>query len=413
MPDRILVINSGSSSVKYQVFDVVDDHCVSVRDGKVERIGESASNASEHTPDGPFVEAFPIPTHAEALEYIIHKRLGAGQAGGPLDGLVAVGHRVVHGGEAIHESSLVTPELIKIIETHSELAPLHNPPNLEGIRVAQRLLPGVAHVAVFDTAFHRSIPPSAYMYAVPYEYYTELSIRRYGFHGTSYRYVVGRITELDRLDEPRGKMIIFHLGNGCSCAAVRDGQCMDTSMGFTPVEGLVMGTRSGDVDPAMLRYLAEKKKLKIADIDRILNKKSGLLGVSGVSNDLRELTEAADGGNERARLAIDVFVHRIRKYIGAYAAVLEGLDTLVFTAGIGENAWPVRQQICKGFEFMSLELDPTLNRDTTGRDGVISSDRSRVRVMTIHTDEEAMIAVDAYDVYRRESVEARPTVGAL
>ena len=395
---HILVLNCGSSSVKYKVYVATPDGCIQVHRGSVERIGEGASY-HERCVDGRMRrDEVEVRNHVEALERIITGL--AEQEGERAVRIWAVGHRVVHGGARFTESALVTDDLIAAVEDFCELAPLHNPHNLAGIRAVQNLLPGVPQVAVFDTAFHRTMPPKAYLYAIPYEYYSKHHIQRYGFHGTSYRYVVGRAREmLADQDLPR-RMAIFHLGNGCSCAAVRGGRCVTTSMGFTPVEGLVMGTRSGDVDPAMLRYLAGKEGMDIIGVERVLNTQSGLLGVSGLSNDMRVLLEAAEEGHQRARLAIDLFVFRLRRYIGSYTAALEGLDTLAFTGGIGEHAWQIREQACKGFEYLGMKLDEEVNRLAQGGDQIVSAPTSRVRVLTVHTDEEGMIAADTCAVVK-------------
>ena len=393
---HILVLNCGSSSVKYKVYLAKPDGCVEVHRGSVDRIGEGES-CYEHDVNGRSERvSVEVSNHAAVLERIITGL--ADVQGDRAVAIWAVGHRVVHGGARFTQSRLVTDELIAAVESFCELAPLHNPHNLAGIRAVQKLLPGVPQVAVFDTAFHRTMRPEAYLYAIPYEYYTKYHIQRYGFHGTSYRYVVQRAREMLARQELPRRMVVFHLGNGCSAAAVRGGRSVTTSMGFTPVEGLLMGTRSGDVDPAMLRYLSQKEGIDMVEVERVLNKKSGLLGISGLSNDMRVLLEAAEKGHERARLAIELFVFRLRRYIGSYTAVLEGLDTLAFTGGIGERAWQIREQVCRGFEYLGLKLDEDANRLACGGDNIVSGPVSRVRVLAVHTDEEGMIAADTYAV---------------
>jgi len=314
------------------------------------------------------------------------------------DDIDAIGHRVVHGGESFVASTLIDDRVIATLEEYSALAPLHNPPNLVGIRSAAKAFPGKPHVAVFDTAFHQTMPRHSFVYAMPYELYDKGRIRRYGFHGTSHRFVTLRAAEL--LGVPLGKIraVTCHLGNGCSMAAIADGRSVDTTMGLTPLEGLVMGTRSGDIDPAIIFHLARNEGMSLAAIDALLNKKSGLLGLSGVSNDLRTLLEVAPH-NPRARLAIDVFCYRIRKYIGAYLAVLGRADAIVFTGGIGENAVAVRRQVLEGMETLGIELDPAAN-EARGCDAVISKPASRIRVLVVPTNEELMIARDTLAVTR-------------
>ena len=312
-----------------------------------------------------------------------------------VDEIAAVGHRVVHGGEKFVQPTLITDEVINEIEKVSQLAPLHNPPNLAGIRACMRLMPNVPQVAVFDTAFHATIPDYAYMYALPYDYYTAYGVRRYGFHGTSHQFVTGVALEMlarEGIAPETSRIITCHLGNGCSMAAVQGGRVVDTSMGLTPAEGLVMGTRSGDIGPGILIYLARRLDAPASDIDRIINKESGLLGLSGISSDMRDIEEAAARGHVRAELALEVFCYRIRKYIGAYAAAMGGLDAIVFTAGIGENSPVVRERVCRGLEFLGVELDPTKNASERGRAVDLAADSSRVRVLLVPTNEERMIA---------------------
>jgi len=372
---KVLVLNSGSSSIKYQLRD--SDTGTALAAGDVDRIGE---------PGGP-------PAYGEALETVLGA-LVAG-AGGPLRDLSevdAVGHRVVHGGNRFSGPALLNPDVVEDIEECAPLAPLHNPPALLGIREALRVLPDTPQVAVFDTAFHSTIPPQAYVYALPYGYYERHGVRRYGFHGTSFQSVTrtvdamlgGRLSEL--------KVVVAHLGNGASITALQGGRSVDTSMGLTPLEGLVMGTRPGDVDPGVLLHLMHEAGLSAGELDQVLNKESGLLGVSGVSNDMRDVLQAATAGNERARLALDIYCYRLRKYVGAYAAALGGLDVLVFTAGVGENSPDIRAWVCEGLDFLGVELDPAANDRARGVNADISAAGSRVRVLVVNTDEERVIA---------------------
>jgi acetate kinase len=313
----------------------------------------------------------------------------------------AVGHRTVHGGDTFFESTVIDESVIEKLEECIPLAPLHNPPNLLGIREAKRLLPDIPHVAVFDTSFHQTIPPRAYLYALPYEYYENFKIRRYGFHGTSCRYVSQKAAcEILRRPLEQLKMIICHLGNGVTVAAIDRGKSVDTSMGFTPLEGLMMGTRCGDIDPGVVFYLHRRLGLSIDRIDDLLNKESGLLGVSGVSNDMRVVLERAENGDARCQLAVDVFTYRVRKYIGAYSAALGGLDALVFTAGIGENSWKIRAMVCEGLEFLGIELDEEKNRLSIGIPSIISREGSKVSVLVVPTSEERMIIQDTIRLAR-------------
>jgi acetate kinase len=381
---KILVLNSGSSSIKYELRDSQTGAVLA--SGDVDRIGEDGG----------------LPDHSRALQAVLDA-LVAG-AGGPLKDLSevdAVGHRVVHGGSFFSGPALLTPEAVQKIEECAPLAPLHNPPALLGIREALRVLPDVPQVAVFDTAFHAGIPPRAHVYALPYDYYERHGVRRYGFHGISLQSVTrsadamlgGRLAEM--------KAVVAHLGNGASITAVAGGRSVDTSMGLTPLEGLVMGTRPGDVDPGVLLHLARELGLSVADLDRVLNKESGLLGVSGVSNDMRDVLRAAEAGDERARLALDIYCYRLRKYIGAYAAALGGLDVLVFTAGVGENSPDIRASVCEGLGFLGIVLDPAANGKARGVHTDISAAGSRVRVLVVATDEERVIADETVAVVAR------------
>jgi len=404
MPEKVLVLNCGSSSIKYQLYEMPAGRALAK--GLVEKIGEPAG-AFKHSDAGGEQSGAPkIADHHEGLKIVVKCLTGGARpAIKSLTDIRAVGHRVVHGGEKFTGSVLVTPEVEKTIEEYYDLAPLHNPPNLEGIRAAKELLPGAPQVACFDTAFHTTLPEVAYLYALPFELYERYRVRRYGFHGTSHRYVARRAAELLGKGKYDLNAITCHLGNGCSMAAVAGGKSVDTSMGLTPLEGLVMGTRSGDLDPAIIFYLAEKPEYRaLKDIDGLLNKQSGLVGVSGVSNDMRALLAAAAEGNRRARLAIDIFCYRIRKYLGAYAAALPKLDAVVFTGGIGENAAPVRAGILKGLDAnLGISFDPARNDAAVGgSEADIATADSRTRVLVVPTNEEKAIAADTYALSRQK-----------
>lgn len=395
---KILVINSGSSSIKYQLFDM--DRKICLAKGVVDRIGMEHSSLSHSAIGG---KKYTLKT--ESLDYKIGLKLIMEALAHPEHGVIdeireisAVGHRVVHGAEKFTESVLITDEMEATIKECFPLAPLHNPPNLMSIQACKDLLPDIPHIAVFDTAFHQSMPEYAYLYAIPYELYKTHSIRRYGFHGTSHRYVAARASEI--LDKPSDsiKMVTCHLGNGCSMAAISNGRSVDTSMGFTPLEGLVMGTRSGDLDPAVVFFLHDSLDIDVAEIDELLNKKSGLLGISGVSNDVRDIFDAAEKGNPRAKLALEIFCYRVRKYIGAYAAAMGGIDAVIFTAGIGENSPELRKMICQGLEFFGIKIDDEKNRSAISQEKCISRENSPVKIFVIPTNEELMIAQDTFDV---------------
>jgi len=398
----VLVINAGSSSIKYQLYRMPEGQVLAR--GIVERIGEPGPRLDHvrgerrHTAE---VQAADHPQGLKViLDILVHPELGAIRDPSEIE---AVGHRVVHGGEEFTGSVLVTDAVLRSIEKFADLAPLHNPPNLAGIRAARERLPRARQVACFDTAFHTTIPPVAHLYGLPYELYEKYRVRRYGFHGTSHRYVARRYAQLVGKDKYAVDLVTCHLGNGCSITAVRRGRSVDTSMGLTPLEGVVMGTRSGDFDPAILFYLAEKG-YGLRDLHTMCNKRSGLLGISGKSNDMRNLSELAARGDARARLAIDIFCYRVRKYIGAYAAALGSLEAVVFTGGIGENAVEVRAGICAGLEVLGIRLDPERNRGMVRREGPIHADGSRVGVYVIPTDEEAAIARDTYELARAGEV---------
>jgi len=399
---KLLVINCGSSSVKFQLLEM--DGEVVLAKGLADRVGigggREATLSYEARGRAPVRLAQPMPDHLTALSLIAETLLHAEH--GVLTSLTeirAVGHRVVHGGEQFHASALLDDAVLAAVRACSDLAPLHNPANLQGIEAAQRLLPGVPQVAVFDTAFHQTMPRRAYLYAIPYELYAERRLRRYGFHGTSHRFVSGVATELlaARGVAPAQQAIITcHLGNGCSMAAVQGGTVVDTSMGLTPLEGLVMGTRSGDVDPAIVWYIQEALGIDTDEIDVLLNQRSGLLGVSGVSSDMRDVLAAAQEGNQRAATALDLYTYRIRKYIGAYAAAMGRLHAVIFTAGVGENSPDIRARCLAGLELLGLEVDPARNTAAVGLAAPvdIAPDASPGRVLVIPTNEELLIARD-------------------
>jgi len=399
---KVFVVNCGSSSIKYELFDMTDES--SVASGLLERVG--GSEATLHHAAGRKRCDRPVaaPDHAAglriALDVLVDPEVGVIERIDEIDG---VGHRVVHGGEDMRASTLIDEPVLEVIRRNVELAPLHNPPNLAGITAAREALPGVPHVAVFDTAFLATLPPHAFHYAVPREWYDRYHVRRYGFHGTSHRFVTLRAAELLGKPARAVDLITCHLGNGCSMTAVAGGIAVDHSMGLTPLEGLVMGTRSGDIDPALIFHLARQAGLGLDDIEQALNKRSGLLGVSGVSNDMRDLLAAADGGHEAARLAVELFVYRIVKYVGAYHAVLPRCDAVVLTGGIGENAWTVRERICGRLASLGVVADDDSNRRTVGgRAGPITADSAALPVWVVPTDEELMIARDTRDVAGRD-----------
>lgn len=394
---KVLVINCGSSSLKYQVLDMTNEELICK--GLVERIGMEGSVIS-HTKTGmdKFVLEAPMKDHKDAIGHVIDA-LKDEEHGVVKDmsEIGAVGHRVVHAGEKFAHSVLITDEVIKALEECVELAPLHNPPNLLGIAACQELMPGTPMVGVFDTAFHQTMPPQSYIYAIPYEYYEKYGIRRYGFHGTSHKYVSERAAEMLNVNIEDLKIITCHLGNGASVSAIKRGKCIDTSMGLTPLEGLVMGTRSGDIDPAIVTYIIEKENLEQGVANDILNKKSGMLGISGVSSDFRDIEAAAEEGNERAMLALKVFAQRVKFYIGGYIAEMNGVDAIVFTAGVGENDMGMRDIICNEMGNLGIKLDLVKNK-VRGKEMVISAEDSKVKVLLIPTNEELMIARDTYNI---------------
>lgn len=392
---KVLVLNSGSSSIKYQFIDT--EKKVALAKGLVDRIGMAGAVLSHQRYDGDKIKiAGEILDHQIAVEYVLGVMLS--KKHGVIDDkkdIEAVGHRVVHGGESFTGSVFISDEVVKVLQDNIELAPLHNPPNIKGIQACQRILPDTPQCGVFDTAFHSQMPPKAYLYGIPYELYKKYKIRRYGFHGTSHLYVSQRAAEFLGKDYNQLKIITAHLGNGCSITAVKHGKSIDTSMGFTPLEGLLMGTRSGDLDPSLILYIMGKEGLTIGEANTLLNKHSGLIGISGESSDMREILSAVKDNQQRAKWAFEIFAYRIRKYIGAYAAAMGGLDALVFTGGIGENAKEVREEICKDLGFLGIELDEMKNN--SGEEFISKSD-SRVAVLRIPTNEELVIAMDTAEI---------------
>lgn len=387
---KILVLNCGSSSVKYELHDI--SHHRALAQGLIDRIGEDFTPPCGDVTGGEPAAAS-VRDHGEALELVIARLLApdTGVLKG-LDEVAAVGHRVVHGGARFSEAVRVTPEVMAAIEEYATLAPLHNPPALVGIKEAGRLLPGIPQVAVFDTAFHSTLPPRAHVYALPYSYYEQYGLRRYGFHGLSYQYVSRRLDEWLGGRLPELKVVIAHLGNGASITALASGHSVDTSMGLTPLEGLMMGSRGGDIDPGVLLFLMREQGLSVEELDNLLNHKSGLLGLSGRSNDMRDILAGMAEGDERCRLAFDAYCYRIKKYVGAYAAALGGLDVLVFTGGVGENSPEVRAAVCEGLSFLGIELDAGANREARGVEASLEAVGATVRVLVVPTDEERLIA---------------------
>lgn len=386
---KILAINAGSSSLKFQLFDMPEEEVLAK--GLIDRIGTNGSTFNLETGEKTNTITKDMEDHEEAVKLLLNQLIEL-KVIESYDEIDAIGHRVVHGGEYFSESVLIDDDVISKIEAVSELAPLHNPPNLTGIRAFKESLPKVPMVAVFDTAFHQTMPEKSYLYSLPYEYYEKYGIRKYGFHGTSHKYVSEKAAEILERPYKQLRIITCHLGNGASITAVENGKSIDTSMGFTPLAGVTMGTRSGDIDPAIIPYLIEKTGLNAAEVVDVLNKKSGLLALSGISNDLRDIQEAA-ATNKRAELALEIFAARIHQYIGSYAARMAGVDAIVFTAGVGENSKLIRSKILTGLEFMGVYWDPALN-DECGRRGLINYPHSPVKVLVIPTNEEVMIARD-------------------
>ncbi len=390
---KIFILNSGSSSIKYQLILMPEKKVIAK--GIVEKIGLEGSAIIHKANEMEIRFEKKIGDHTEGIKTVF-EILTNDEAGSikSVDEIEAVGHRVVHGGEDFSGSVIIDDEVIKALVKNIDLAPLHNPPNLEGIYAINKLLPDVPQVGVFDTAFHQTMPPHSYMYALPYRLYEDFKIRRYGFHGTSHKYVSHRACEVLGLDINKIKIITCHLGNGSSIAAVKNGKSVDTSMGLTPNEGLIMGTRTGDIDAGAVLFIMDKEKLDLNGMNKLINKESGVLGISGISPDMRELEDAAVKGNERAKLALDMFHYRIRKYIGAYTAAMGGVDLIIFTGGIGENADTSREQICKNMEYMGLKFDNQKNKGLRSKEELINSEDSKVMVMVVPTDEEMAIAME-------------------
>ena len=399
---KILVLNCGSSSVKYKLLDMVTNEVLGA--GGVEKIGMKGSFLKHVRRDGQkVVLKGEILEHQLAVEYILgiltSEKHGAIKS---LEEINAVGHRVVHGGEEFNSSVLITDEVIQKIVECIDIAPLHNPPNLAGIKAISELLPTVPQVAVFDTAFHQTMPEYAYMYGIPYSLYKKYGIRRYGFHGTSHRYVSKRACEFLGLESNNTKMITAHIGNGASLTAIENGKSVDTSMGFTPIEGLMMGTRSGDVDLGVVTFLMEKEMIGSASVSTLFNKHSGVLGISGISSDMRDIETAVANGNKRAKLAVDMYEYRIKKYMGSYAAALGGVDIIVFTGGVGENMPEMRENVCSALGFMGVKIDKAINAKSRGVEVLISTPDSKVKVVVIPTDEEYMIASDTLEIIQKQ-----------
>ena len=397
---KILVLNCGSSSIKYKLFDMTTKEVLA--QGGIEKIGLVGSFLKLTLPNGEKkILEKDIPEHTAGIEFILNTLVspeyGAIKS---LDEINAVGHRMVHGGERFSESVLLNKEVLDAFIACNDLAPLHNPANLKGVNAVSAILPNVPQVGVFDTAFHQTMPDYAYMYAIPYELYEKYGVRRYGFHGTSHRYVSQRVCEFLGVDPKGRKIITCHIGNGGSISAIKDGKCIDTSMGLTPLEGLVMGTRSGDIDAGAVTFIMEKEGLNATGVSNLLNKKSGVLGVSGVSSDMRELEAAVAAGNPKAILAEKMYFYRIKKYIGAYAAALGGVDIILFTGGVGENQANCRSEVCEGLEFMGVKIDLEKNK-VRGEEAIISADDSKVTVAVIPTDEELMIASDTLAILNK------------
>jgi acetate kinase len=395
---KIIVLNCGSSSIKYQLFDMPSAKVVAK--GLVDKIGLKGASIKHTTEDGTVLKAEgEILDHESGIEYVLgmltDKKYGSVH---DLKEIGAVGHRVVHGGEKFGSSVLITEEVREAIVECIDLAPLHNPPNLEGIDAINKILPDVPQVGVFDTAFHHTMPEKAYLYGIPYSLYEKYKVRRYGFHGSSHRYVSERAAEILGKELKDLRIISCHLGNGASIAAIKGGVSIDTSMGMTPLEGLVMGTRCGDIDAGAVLFIADKEEISIPFTSTLLNKHSGMLGLSGVSSDMRDVEAAADGGNTRAKTSLEIYSYHIRKYIGSYTAALGGCDLIIFTGGVGENAWEIRKQSCAGLEFMGLKFSDERNSRLRGKEAVISADDSKITVMVVPTNEELVIAQDTYDI---------------
>ena len=397
---KILVLNCGSSSIKYALYNM-DDKSV-MTSGGAERVGLDEAFVKVKMPDGTKKKVMhDIPEHTEGVKFIFSlltdPEIGVIKS---LDEIDAVGHRMVHGGEKFNKSVVLNDEVLKTFEACIDLAPLHNPANLKGVKAVSELMPGLPQVGVFDTAFHQTMPAHSYLYAIPYDLYEKYGVRRYGFHGTSHSYVSQRVCEFLGVDYNTKRIITCHIGNGGSVAAVENGKCVDTSMGLTPLEGLMMGTRSGDIDGGAITFLEKKLGLDADGMSNLLNKKSGVLGITGISSDMREIDDAIAAGNERAKLALDMYNYRIKKYVGAYAAAMGGCDIIVFTAGVGENQSEMREAVCENMEYMGVKIDKEKNKGIRGVEAVISAPDSKVTVCVIPTDEELMIATDTMNLLK-------------
>lgn len=397
---KILVLNCGSSSIKYQLFDIETKNVLAK--GGIEKIALEGSFLKFNLPNGEKETiTTAIPEHTTGVSLIIDvltsEKYGVVKSINEID---AVGHRMVHGGEKFSTSTLLTEKVLEDFTACSELAPLHNPANLKGVNAVKEIAPEMPQVGVFDTSFHQTMPNYAYMYALPYELYEQYGVRRYGFHGTSHRYISKRALEMLNIPAEGSRIITCHIGNGGSITAVKDGKSVDTSMGLTPLEGLMMGTRSGDIDPGAIPFIMEKLNLDSKGLSDLLNKKSGVAGVSGVSSDMREVNAAVAEGNKRAELANEMYFYRIKKYIGAYAAAMGGVDAIVFAGGVGENQFDCRREVLKGLEFLGVELDQEVNERTRGVEAFLSTPESKVKVLLIPTDEELMIANDTYEIVK-------------
>lgn len=395
---KILVLNCGSSSIKYALYNM-DDRSV-MTSGGAERVGLDNAFVKVKLANGEKKQIMhDIPEHTEGVKFIFSlltdPEIGVIK---DLKEIDAVGHRMVHGGEKFNKSVVLTDEVLKVFEECSDLAPLHNPANLKGVNAVSELMPGLPQVGVFDTAFHQTMPAKAYMYAIPYELYDKYAIRRYGFHGTSHRYVSKRVCEFLGVKPEEKRVITCHIGNGGSVAAVENGKCIDTTMGLTPLEGVMMGTRSGNIDGGAVSFIQKKLGLDADGISNLLNKKSGLFGITGISSDMREIDAAAKNGDEKARLALDMYFYRIKKYVGAYAAAMGGTDIIVFTAGVGENQANMREEVCRDMEWMGVKLDNEKNATVHGEETIISAPDSKVTVVVVPTDEELMIATDTMEL---------------
>lgn len=402
----ILVLNCGSSSIKYQVIDMksLTDNKLLAK-GQVERIGLADAVLTHKPTDKPKYELVKgIPDHTSGINLILsiitNPEQGVIES---LSELGAVGHRVAHGGEYFKDSAIVDKTVLKQIESCFELAPLHNPANMKGILSVENILPGVPQVATFDTSFHQTMPAENYLYALPYKYYEEFRVRRYGFHGTSHKYVAQRACEMTGTEFENSKIITCHIGNGASVTAIHNGKSIDTSMGFTPVDGLVMGTRCGSVDPGALLYIAAKEEMSISKLNDMINKKSGVYGITDISSDMRDIEAAAHDGNDRAVLALAIYHSRIKKFVGSYATMMEGVDLIVFTGGVGENSPELREDVCRGLEFMGVRFDYQANAGVRGKDKVLSQEGSHVKVAVVATNEELVIASDTFRLLKKRS----------